>query len=206
MRRIKLFENYIAKKSSDYITEDDIKNGLIDLIDRDYVVSVYESNNRPERNKSSNQIYMPNIKSFKLFESFNEESLKGDITDCLVELMDLGIYEYTLNVDIADKYVYICIKVDESDVEDEEYFHYTKKFDVSSISEPILLLEDYMRDKFGHSLYIDYRVFNDDIDRFFSKFPTYEYVESIRDDEDYEDEVELIEATTKLVMKYKWQW
>ena len=115
------------------------------------------------------------MKRIKLFESFSrshpqytEQELKSGISDCLVELNDLGNFEYQINIDLNDNYVCVLIKVDESAVPDEEYFYTavyaTKTFDCTDqvIADSVMFLSDYMRETFGSNLYTEYWIYDFD--------------------------------------------
>jgi hypothetical protein len=159
------------------------------------------------------------MRRIKLFEGFSrshpqytEQELKSGISDCLVELNDLGNFEYQINIDLNDNYVCVIIKVDESDVPDEEYFHTTKTFDCTDqvIADSVMFLSDYMRETFGSNLYTEYWIYDsNDYPFTLTEYPTKDYLLKLEEEEeeDFEDnkwKIDSIQLTTKLMIKYKW--
>ena len=144
----------------------------------------------------------------KLFEGFSrshpqytEQEIKSGISDCLVELNDLDNFEYEINIDLNDNYICVVIKVDESDVPDEEYFYTTQKFDALEITEPVLLLENYITEKFDRVITEYWFYYNDDIETF-HEFPSEEDLLELEENGEY-DRIDTVSQTEKLIIKYR---
>jgi hypothetical protein len=144
----------------------------------------------------------------KLFEGFSrshpqytEQEIKQGISDCLVELNDLGDFEYEINIDLNDNYICVVINVDESDVPDEEYFYTTKTFDSLEITEPVLLLENYITEKFDRIITEYWFYYQDNIE-VFHEFPSEEDMNELEENGE-DDRVDTIFHTEKLIIKYR---
>lgn len=142
----------------------------------------------------------------KLFENFVEENFKKDLIDgmkeCLVELNDNLTFEYDIDINIKDKVIIVVINLDESNITDDVYS--ALKFDASSISDTILLLESYMIERFGNDLKIEYTIDNSDFYMIYKKYPTIEEVNRFIRNGSFE-ELENIKYATDLMLKYRWR-
>ncbi len=142
----------------------------------------------------------------KLFENFVEENFKKDLIDgmkeCLVELNDNLTFEYDIDINMKDKVIIVVINLDESNITDDVYS--ALKFDASSISDTILLLESYMIERFGNDLKIEYTIDNSDFYMIYKKYPTIEEVNRFIRNGSFE-ELENIKYATDLMLKYRWR-
>ena len=126
------------------------------------------------------------------------------ISDCLVELNDRLLnynFEYETLVDLNDNYICVVIKLDESSVPDEEYFYTTKTFNSLEITESVLLLENYITDKFD-SIITEYWFYKGEDISTFHHFPTSEELEQLYDDGESE-KVDCVHTCEKLIIKYR---
>lgn len=145
----------------------------------------------------------------KLFEGFSkshpqytEQEIKKGMEDCLVELNDgLSKYEYDIDIDLNDNYICVVIKsivfFDESEVPDDEYWYFTKTFDCLEISESVLLLENYIEEKFDRVI-TEYWFYKDEDIATFHHFPTFEELYDL----DYV-QVDCVHTCEKLIIKYR---
>ena len=147
----------------------------------------------------------------KLFEGFSrshpqytEQEIKNGISDCLVELNDRLLdynFEYETLVDLNDNYICVVIKIDESSVPDDEYWSSTKTFNSLEITEPVLLLENYITDKFDRIITEYWFYYQDNIEAF-HEFPSEEDMDELYEDGEY-DRVDPVFNTEKLIIKYR---
>ena len=147
----------------------------------------------------------------KLFEGFSrshpqytEQEIKQGISDCLVELNDRLLnynFEYETLVDLNDNYICVVIKLDESSVPDEEYFYTTKTFNSLEITEPVLLLENYITDKFDRIITEYWFYYQDNIEAF-HEFPSEEDMDELEENGE-DDRVDTVFHTEKLIIKYR---
>jgi hypothetical protein len=93
------------------------------------------------------------------------------------------------------------IKLDESSVPDEEYFYTTKTFNSLEITESVLLLENYITDKFD-SIITEYWFYKGEDISTFHHFPTSEELEQLYDDGESE-KVDCVHTCEKLIIKYR---
>lgn len=150
------------------------------------------------------------MRRIKLFESFRgdskytEQDIKKGISDCLVELNDRLLnynFEYETLVDLNDNYICVVIKIDESEVPDDEYWSSTKTFNCLEITEPVLLLESYITEKFDRVITEYWFYYSDDIETF-HEFPSEEDLLELEENGEY-DRIDTISQTEKLIIKYR---
>lgn len=89
----------------------------------------------------------------KLFESFldskEQEKLKQDINDVLVELADLGFrWEVYIGKSLANWQIAVDIGKDGEQWGEEAHEVYDADYGVAEIYESVMLLVDFMRDKY----------------------------------------------------------
>jgi hypothetical protein len=117
----------------------------------------------------------------KLFESFldskEQNKLKQDINDVLVELADLGFrWEIYINKNLANWQIAVDInkKEEEEEEEEEEEDYEDLDYGVAEIYESVMLLISFMRDK-----YPDVKNYNEEeIDEYLEEndFETIEHI------------------------------
>jgi hypothetical protein len=88
----------------------------------------------------------------KLFESFldskEQDKLKQDINDVLVELVDLGFrWEVYIGKTLANWQIAVDIGKDGEQWGEEAHEVYDADYGVAEIYESVMLLVDFMRDK-----------------------------------------------------------
>jgi hypothetical protein len=144
----------------------------------------------------------------KLFEGFSshptEQQLRAGISDCLVELNDnLSNYnfEHEIIIDFNDNYICVVINIDESSVPDEDYWYSTQKFDSLEITESVLLLENYITEKFDRVITEYWFYHNDDVETF-HEFPSEEDLLELEENGEY-DRIDTVAQTEKLIIKYR---
>lgn len=147
----------------------------------------------------------------KLFEGFSrshpqytEQEIKQGISDCLVELNDRLLdynFEYETLVDLNDNYICVVIKLDESSDPDEHYWYSTQKFDSLEITEPVLLLENYITEKFDRVIK-EYWFYHIDEVEVFHEFPSEEDLLELEENGEY-DRIDTVSQTEKLIIKYR---
>jgi hypothetical protein len=104
-------------------------------------------------------------------------------------------------VDLNDNYICVVIKLDESSVPDEEYFYTTKTFNSLEITEPVLLLENYITDKFDRIIMEYWFYYQDNIEAF-HEFPSKEDMDELEENGE-DDRVDTVFHTEKLIIKYR---
>ena len=136
---------------------------------------------------------MKNIKSFKLFEAGfdnwqGRRPIEDDIDTCLVELGDSG-FEWTTTDWSINKCVMVNIQKDFSYLDEDDrsdmYYKGLHKFNVSDIYESVMLLNDWMFEKYGAS--VTYKIYRGN---------------SFADNNDLN--VDDKDSVTEILIKYTW--
>jgi type IV secretory pathway VirB6-like protein len=137
---------------------------------------------------------MRNIKSFKLFEAGfdnwqGRRPIEDDIDTCLVELGDSG-FKWTTTDWSINKNVMVNIQKDFSYLDEDSasdmYYKGLHKFNISDIYEQVMLLNDWMFEKYAAS--VTYKIYRG------NSFTN-------NDNLDLNDK----DSVTEILIKYNWE-